>query len=138
MPSSRLSRRLQDIIDNAQAIAGYIEGLDETAFMDDRKTYDAVERCLERICEASAKLGDEAASLMPDQPWHKIRAFGNVLRHEYDTVQPDRLFNVVKTDLPNLCAACETTLRNLQQQTPPAPTPPPAKKKTTEPDGPNQ
>lgn len=137
MPSSRASRRLQDIIDNAQAIAGYIEGLDETTFMADRKTYDAVERCLERICEASAKLGDEAASLMPDQPWHKIRAFGNALRHEYDTVQPDRLFNVVKTDLPNLCTACETALRNLQQQTPQAPQQPPAKK-TIEPNGPNQ
>ena len=105
MPSNRIPRRLQDIIDNAQAIASYIEGLDQAAFMEDRKTYDAVERCLERICEASAKLGDMAAYLMPDQPWHKIRAFGNVLRHEYDTVEPDRLFNIAKTDLPNLCTA---------------------------------
>jgi len=63
-----------------------------------------------------------AAYLMPDQPWHKIRAFGNVLRHEYDTVEPDRLFNIAKTDLPNLCTACQTAL--LQQ-----PTPPPRKKK---------
>lgn len=47
----------------------------------------AVERCLERICEAAAKLGDMAAHLMPDQPWQKIRSFGNVLRHAYDEIE---------------------------------------------------
>jgi uncharacterized protein with HEPN domain len=45
-----------------------------------------VERCLERISEAAKKLDDQAAMLIPDQPWDKIRAFGNVLRHEYDEI----------------------------------------------------
>lgn len=84
MPSSRASRRLQDIIDNAQAIFRYTDGMDETAFQENSLVQDAVERCLERVCEAAAKLGDMAAHLMPDQPWNKIRAFGNILRHEYD------------------------------------------------------
>jgi hypothetical protein len=39
--------------------------MDGTAFEKDQKTYDAVERCLERISEAAAKLGDLAASLVP-------------------------------------------------------------------------
>lgn len=39
--------------------------MDVTAFEKDQKTYDAVERCLERISEAAAKLGDLASSLMP-------------------------------------------------------------------------
>jgi uncharacterized protein with HEPN domain len=80
-------------------------------FEDDQKTYDAVERCLERISEASSKLGDMALHLMPDQPWHKIRAFGNVLRHEYDIIEHDRVFDIVKNDLPGLCAAAEEALR---------------------------
>jgi uncharacterized protein with HEPN domain len=85
--------------------------MDLTAFEKDRKTYDAVERCLERICEAAAKLGDMATHLMPDQPWQKIRSFGNVLRHEYDGIREDRLFEIVKNDLPGLCAAAEEALR---------------------------
>jgi uncharacterized protein with HEPN domain len=111
LPSSRVPRRLQDIIDNAQAIFGYTEGMDLTAFEEDRKTYDAVERCLERISEAVAELGDMAGHVMPDQPLQKIRAFGNVLRHEYDTIREDRLFEVVKTDLPRLHAAAVEALR---------------------------
>ena len=79
--------------------------MDLTAFEDDRKTYDAVERCLERISEAAAKLGDMALHLMPDQPWQKIRAFGNILRHEYDKIREDKLFEIVKSDLPGLYAS---------------------------------
>jgi uncharacterized protein with HEPN domain len=111
LPSSRVPRRLQDIIDNAQAIFRYTDGMDLTAFEENRMVYDAVERCLERISEASGKLGDMAVHLMPDQPWQKIRTFGNVLRHEYDVIREDRLFDIVKTDLPGLCAAAEDALR---------------------------
>lgn len=114
MPSSRVPRRLQDIVDNAKAIFRYTEGMDLTTFEENRLVYDAVERCLERISEASAKLGDMAVHLMPDQPWQKIRSFGNVPRHEYDAIREDRLFDIVKTDLPAVCAAAEEALRRWQ------------------------
>ena len=112
LPSSKAPRRLQDIIDNAKAIFRYTEGMDVTLFERDRKTYDAVERCLERISEAAVKLGDLGPVLMPDQPWQQIRAFGNRLRHEYDSIREDRLFEIVQKDLPGLCSACEDVLRH--------------------------
>jgi uncharacterized protein with HEPN domain len=74
LPSEGPARRLQDIIENAQAILAYTAGMDLATFSEDRKTYDAVERCLERISEAASKLGDRAAELMPEQPWTTIRA----------------------------------------------------------------
>jgi hypothetical protein len=58
LPSEKLARRLEDITDNVQAIQRYIAGMDLDAFEKDSKTYDAVERCLERSSEAAAKLGD--------------------------------------------------------------------------------
>ncbi len=73
--------------------------------------YDAVERCLERICEAVVKLGEEAPVLLPDQPSHKFRALGNVLRHAYDNIEEGRIFEIVKTDVPSLCAAAQEALR---------------------------
>ncbi len=85
--------------------------MDLVAFEENRLVYDAVERCVERITEAATKLGDMALYLMPDQPWQKIRAFGNILRHEYDTIREDRLFEIVKTDLPGLCTAAEEALQ---------------------------
>jgi len=111
LPSNRAARRLQDIIDNAHAIFTYTEGMDLTAFEEDRRTYDAVERCLQRFSEAAAKLGDLAPVLMPDQPWQKIRAFGNVMRHEYDAIREDMVFEIATKDLPGLCAAAAEALR---------------------------
>jgi hypothetical protein len=72
LPCSRVPRRLQDIIDNARAIFGYTDGMDLTAFEENRRVYDAAER---------------------------IRSFGNALRHEYDTIREDRLFEIVRIDL---------------------------------------
>ena len=119
MPSEKPARRLEDIIENVQAIQQYVTGMDLAAFEEDKKTCDAAERCLERISEAAAKLGDLAPALMPDQPWQKIRALGNRLRHEYDAISAVRLWDIVRVDLPGLCAACKDALqrlRNEQQQ----------------------
>ncbi len=60
MPSKNPERRLADIVENAAAIASYIEGLDAKAFSKDRMRRDAVERCLQRISEAALKLGSDA------------------------------------------------------------------------------
>ena len=95
MPSDKPARRLEDIIENALAIERYVEGMDLPAFGKDQKTYDAVERCLERISEAAAKLGEMATALVPGQPWQEIRALGNRLRHEYDAIREDRLWDIV-------------------------------------------
>lgn len=89
--------------------------MDVTAFKDDQKTYDAVERCLERISEAAAKPGVPAPSLVPGQPWQEIRALGNRLRHEYDAIREDRLWDIVQVDIPPLCAACDDALRRLRE-----------------------
>ena len=92
MPSEKPARRLEDIVD-------------------------AVERCLERISEAAAKLGDLAAALVPGQPWKEIRALGNRLRREYEAILEDRLWDIVQVDLPPLCAACEEALQQRAGQT---------------------
>lgn len=111
MPSERPARRLEDIIENAQSALRYTAGMDEVAFEGNRLVYDAVERCLERISEAAAKLGELAPVLMPDQPWRDIRALGNRLRHDYDDISQDRLWEIV----PSLRAACENALRRLRE-----------------------
>jgi uncharacterized protein with HEPN domain len=73
-----------DILENIARIEGYVVGLDHGTFGTDALRRDAVERCLERICEASVRLGDAASALVPNQPWADIRGMGNRLRHAYD------------------------------------------------------
>ena len=74
--------------------------MDRQAFERDGKTRDAVERCLERICEAAHRLGGRAAQLMPNQPWSDIRGMGNRLRHAYDRLDLD-----ITKRAPHTCTA---------------------------------
>ena len=65
--------------------------MDLAGFREDRKTYDAVERCLERISEAVVKLGDLAPILVPASPGKKCGRWA-MARHEYDVIREDRLW----------------------------------------------
>jgi uncharacterized protein with HEPN domain len=58
-------------------------------FIEDEKTQDAVERCLERITEAARKIGSRLDTKYPDVEFHKLRQFGSVLRHDYGGVDTD-------------------------------------------------
>ena len=105
---------LADILENLQRIEGYVTGLDREAFGGDTLRRDAVERCLERICEAAFRLGEKAAELAPSQPWGDIRGMGNRLRHAYDRIDLDILWNTVRDRLPSLKADVELALVGLK------------------------
>jgi uncharacterized protein with HEPN domain len=86
---------LQDIIDNIARIERHVEGLNQEGLAKDELRRNAVERCLERICEAAFRLGDLAVVSMPAQPWKAIRGLGNRLRHAYDQIDISIVWNVV-------------------------------------------
>lgn len=114
MPSSDPLQRFEDILTNIIRIEKHTEGLDHvTAFEENPLVYDAVERCLERISEASKKLGPIAKTLCPDIPWPKLRALGNVLRHESERVEGFRIWYMVQDDLPPLKTAVQAALQKL-------------------------
>jgi uncharacterized protein with HEPN domain len=114
LPSDRPHLRLQDIVDNVDAIRRYTDGLDKIAFSENNLVVDAVERCLLRISEAAKKLGDEAELLVPGQPWGKIRGLGNLLRHEYDLIRRDDLWAIVTHDLSALRTSCSEAIMRLK------------------------
>ena len=99
--------------ENAQRIEIYLAGMDRQAFERDGKTRDAVERCLERICEAAHRLGKRAEELMPNQPWGDVRGMGNRLRHAYDRLDLDIVWNTARDRLPGLLADARQALAKL-------------------------
>ena len=105
---------LADILENLERIEGYVTGLDREAFGSDTLRRDAVERCLERICEAAFRLGEKAAELAPSQPWGDIRGMGNRLRHAYDRIDLNVLWNTVRDRLPSPKADVERALVGLK------------------------
>lgn len=106
---------LVDIVENAERVESYLAGMDRSAFANNGLVRDAVERCLERVCEAAYRLGRRAAELMPDQPWDDIRGMGNRLRHAYDRISLDVLWNAVRHDLPDLATDARRALAQLRE-----------------------
>ena len=105
---------LADIIENAERIEQYLTGMDRAAFASNGLLRDAVERCMERVCEAAHRLGEHAAELLPNQPWGDIRGMGNRLRHAYDRISLDVIWNAVRHDLPSLAVDARRALAQLR------------------------
>ena len=114
MPSNKPYLRLRDIVESARLIEAYTRGLSKEEFEGDPLRRDATLYSLLRIAEAARKLGGAAEVLVPGQPWRNIRSFGNALRHDYDELNLDRVWEIVVRDLPPLRAACEEALRRLE------------------------
>lgn len=111
MSSRPESFRLNDIIENIDAIQTYVTDMSITVFERDRRTLDAVERCLQRITEAAIRIGDSRmAEIAPDVPFHQVRGLGNALRHEYHRIDARSIFLLLSDELPALRAACVSAL----------------------------
>src|SRR5580698_450889 len=74
---------LEDIIDCANKILTYTEGLSFEQFVADSKTVDAVIRNFEVIGEAANRLPEELKDQFPQIDWHRIRGFRNRIVHDY-------------------------------------------------------
>jgi uncharacterized protein with HEPN domain len=101
---------LRDIAGAIDSIQEFTQGMDFEAFRADSKTIAAVERKLLVISEAAVRLGDQAEALCPSLPWRDIRGIGNWLRHQYDHVDFETLWNTLEDDLPPLRIAVPEAL----------------------------
>jgi uncharacterized protein with HEPN domain len=96
---------LREILDAIGAIEEFTLGMDLFSFRQDPKTVAAVERKLQLVSEAATRLGNQAEVLCPGLPWRNIRGIGNWLRHQYDRVDLETVWNTVRDDLPQLKSA---------------------------------
>lgn len=111
MLTERHRLRLEHIIENAERIARYVEGLSFDDFANRPMVLDAVERCLARITEAAIRAGDEVmATVAPAVPPHVYRGFGNALRHDYDQLDIHTVWLTATKDIPLLGEACTRAL----------------------------
>lgn len=85
----RVREWLGHIIENSDRVAGYLKDLTFEQFRRETMVRDAVERCIERITEASIRIGRERmARIAPELALHEVRGLGNLLRHRYEDVKP--------------------------------------------------
>ena len=77
---------------------------DVDTFVADLRTQWAVEMGLIRIGEAVNRIPDEVLELFSEQPWRQIVAMRNLAAHQYDDLDPRRVWRTVTRDVPRLRA----------------------------------
>lgn len=110
MPFEDARSLLEDILDSIHSIQKFIGAMDRETYFQDEKTQAAVERKLLILSEAAIRLKENAEVLCPGIPWRDIRGSGNWLRHQYDSVDVETIWNTVQDGLPPLKAAVEKAL----------------------------
>ena len=93
---------IDDIRDSIEAIKSYTAELTRQDFFNSTEKQDAVCRRLEVIGEAANRLPVEFRNQYPQVPWHKIVGMRNVLIHEYDSIDLDRVWETIQKDIAKL------------------------------------
>jgi uncharacterized protein with HEPN domain len=97
--------RLDDMQEAIEGITTALRDVSYETFAESWQLRRAVERGLEIISEASRSLPPELKALTPDVPWQAVAAIGNILRHEYQRVEPAIVWNITAEHLPALARA---------------------------------
>jgi uncharacterized protein with HEPN domain len=90
------------MIEDAEKAQRFIGAMSEREFKDDERTIFAVCYCFVRLGEAASKIPDEVKLRHPHVEWREMRHFRNFMVHVYLSVDPGKLYETAKTDLPRL------------------------------------
>lgn len=84
-------------------------------FLRDAMVQDAVMRNFEVIGGAAKRLDDSYRTAHPEIPWRALAGLRDVLIHQYEGVEPERVWAIVERELPNLREAIAALLPPLDQ-----------------------
>lgn len=98
---------VDDMISFAKKVQAYTEGLSQSGFLADSRTYDAALRNIELIGEAATHVPDSIRTAYPDVPWRLIIATRNQLIHAYLGVDDDTVWSIIQDDIPVLLEALD-------------------------------
>ena len=87
----------------------------KTRFLEDPMVHDAVLRNFEVIGEAAKRLDDSYRRAHPAIPWRALEGLRDVITHQYEGIDLERVWVIVEQDLPRLKEAISTLLPPLEQ-----------------------
>ncbi|MDF3933442.1 HepT-like ribonuclease domain-containing protein [Pseudomonas citronellolis] len=111
MTINRLEDYLQHIRQAANDACTFVEGMDKSAFLIDKRTQQAVIMSLVIIGEAAAKAMDkypEYVAAHPQVPWRNMRGMRNRLAHGYFDIDLELTWETVHSSLPALLRTLPT------------------------------
>lgn len=105
MTDNRLTDYLDHMRQAAADACGFVEGMTQAEFLQDKRTQQAVVLSLIVLGEAATKVMDrhEAFATANDQiPWRNMRGMRNRIAHGYFDIDLEVVWDTVRTALPTL------------------------------------
>lgn len=93
------SAYLRLMLDSFDKIREFISGMDETAFLADRKTQSAIIMQLEVIGQLAKKTSNETRAKI-DVPWKEIVGMRDWAAHDYFSLELPLVWETASTDAP--------------------------------------
>ena len=109
---------VRDMIEFGERVISYTVGFDQDAFVADKRTYDAVLRNIELIGEAGTHIPGHVRNAHPDIDWRSVIAARNRVAHGYAGIDNDVIWDIVRTDIPELLPKLRRMLDSAQKDRP--------------------
>ena len=93
---------VNDMIEFAEKVQSFTDGMDQDTFVSDTLTYDATLRNLELIGEAATHIPDAIRGTYPKIPWRTIVSTRNRIAHGYLGIDNDIIWDIIQNDIPVL------------------------------------
>lgn len=106
---------IEDILEAMTSAMEFTKDLSYEEFVKDKKTVYAVIRAIEIIGEAVKNIPEEIRNNYPDIPWRSMSGMRDKVIHGYFGVKVERVWEVVKRDIPNLKPKFEKMLSEIKE-----------------------
>ena len=93
---------IEDILEAMTNAIEFTKGMSYDEFVKDTQTVYAVIRTIEIIGEAVKNIPEDVRRKYPDIPWRGMAGMRDKVIHAYFGVKIERVWEVVKRDIPNL------------------------------------
>jgi len=93
---------IEDILSSITNIEEFSMNLSENEFLKSKKEQSAIERELEIIGESVKNIPESLKNKYPVVRWRGIAGFRDVLSHAYFGVIPEKIWIIIKDDIPIL------------------------------------
>ena len=107
---------MRDMLVACEKVMSYTEGMDQTAFVADGRTYDATLRNLELIGEAATRIPDSVRESREEIPWRRMIGTRNRIIHGYLGIDDDVVWSIIRDDIPELTLQLSGLLERRQKE----------------------
>lgn len=100
--------RVEDILEAADYIKQFTDGVQFPSFLSNKLLYFAVLKNVEIVGEAAYMLSSEFKEAYPDLPWSQMIKMRHVLVHGYASILPEVLWETATKEIPEVVPRIET------------------------------